>query len=608
MDIITLLPDGVANQIAAGEVIQRPASVVKELVENSIDAQGTKIQLIIKEAGKKLIQVVDNGMGMSETDARMSFERHATSKITLAEDLFSLDTKGFRGEALASIAAIAHVDMKTMLNGDSVGTQIIIEGSKCVSQEPCQHSVGTSFSVKNLFFNVPARRKFLKSDAVETKHIITEFQRIALAHPDIAFSFHHNDVPVFQLPEQTLKQRIVSLFGKKYNERLVPIGENTDVVNISGFIGKPEAAKRTRGEQYFFVNDRFIKNSYLHHAVKQAYDGLLQDKSFPTYFIYLQLDPESIDVNIHPTKTEVKFEDERSLYAILRSATKQSLGKYNVAPTIDFNLETGFMVPDLKPDQSIKIPSIDVDENYNPFDGKGGVSTKSGGNYNPPKQKVVPSNWGDLYAINQDEVASEETEGKQTTIAPPQYFTKILQVQKKYLLTSLKSGIIIIDQHRAHGRILYEKFIQNLAVSPATSQQTLFPEVLDFNAEDFTVVEEMWDDIIRLGFDIEIFGKSSVKINGTPSDAKNMNPKELLESWIEDYKYELDHGGRNKTELLARSLSNKLSIKAGTVLQNEEMQKLVDDLFACEQSFTSAHGKPIIVNFDFNELERKFEK
>ncbi len=612
MDIITLLPDGVANQIAAGEVIQRPASVVKELVENSIDAGATSIHLIIKEAGKKLIQVVDNGKGMSETDARMSFERHATSKITVADDLFSLNTKGFRGEALASIAAIAHVELKTMLDGESVGSQIIIEGSKCIHQEPCQHSAGTSISVKNLFFNVPARRKFLKSDSVETKHIITEFQRITLAHPDIEFSFHNNDIVVFQLPSQSLRSRIVALFGKKYNERLVPIQEDTDIVNISGYIGKPEAAKKTRGEQYFFVNNRFIKNAYLHHAVKQAYEGLLQEKSYPTYFIFLDIDPQSIDINIHPTKTEIKFEDERVLYAILKSASKQSLGKYNIAPTIDFNLETGFIVPDLSPGQSIKMPTIQVDENFNPFDEDKKARHRSASLFTPDRQSV-PTNYNELYDIIRDkEIAQPSVPNGLNTSAPELLPTnqqvKIMQIQKKYLLTSVKSGIVIINQHRAHSRVLYEKFVRNLAMQPATSQQTLFPEVLDLNAEDFQIMQEMWDNIVKLGFDIELFGKQSVKINGIPSDATNMNAKELLESWIEEYKYELDHGGRNKTELLARSLANKLSIKAGMTLQVEEMQQLIDNLFACEQSNLTPSGKPIIVNYNFNELERKFEK
>ncbi|MFT4662778.1 MAG: DNA mismatch repair protein MutL [Patiriisocius sp.] len=609
MDIITLLPDAVANQIAAGEVIQRPASVVKELIENSIDAGSKSIHLIIKEAGKKLIQVVDDGMGMSETDARMSFERHATSKITLAEDLFSLSTKGFRGEALASIAAIAHVELKTRQETSDIGTCIITEGSKYISQEPCQHSRGTSISVKNLFYNVPARRKFLKSEASETKHIITEFQRIALAHPDIAFDFHHNDVVVFQLPEQSLRNRIVALFGNKYNERLVPVEEDTEIVRIKGFIGKPESAKKTRGEQYFFVNDRFIKNPYLHHAIKQAYEGLLQERSFPTYFIYMDLDPESIDVNIHPTKTEVKFEDERSLYAILRASIKKSLGSYNLAPTIDFEVETGFSVPDLKSHQSIKIPTINVDETYNPFEKKSSrAGSFSGGSYQPERKEPVPSNWNELYEINQESVIQVEPQVEQTSFAPERSINKILQVQKKYLLTSLKSGIIIIDQHRAHARILYEKFVQNLAMNAATSQQVLFPEVLDLNAEDFTLVEDVWDDIIKLGFDLELFGKQNIKINGIPSDATNMNAKELLESWIEDYKYELNHGGRNKTELLARSLASKLSIKAGAALQAEEMQNLVDDLFACEQAYKTPSGKPIIVNYNFNELDRKFEK
>ena len=379
-DIIQLLPDAVANQIAAGEVIQRPASAVKELLENAIDAGSDTISLVIKDAGKALIQVNDNGFGMSETDARLSFERHATSKIKSADDLFNINTKGFRGEALASIAAIAQVELKTKIVGTDLGTQIIIEGSEVKEQEVCNCSKGTSFSIKNLFYNVPARRNFLKSNPVEIKHIIEEFQRVAMVHADIAFSMYNNGNEVFNLKKGSFRQRIVGIFGEKYNQKLVPVTENTDIVSIEGFVSKPEFAKKTRGEQYFFVNDRFIKNPYLNHAVNNAFDQLLSKDQFPSYFLKLTIDPSKIDINIHPTKTEIKFEDERAIYAIIRTAVKQALGKFNIAPTLDFEQESSFNVPLMKSSDSVKAPSIKVNKDYNPFETK---------TISPPQKKTI---------------------------------------------------------------------------------------------------------------------------------------------------------------------------------------------------------------------------
>lgn len=617
MDIISLLPDSVANQIAAGEVIQRPASVVKELLENAVDAGAGRIHLLVSGSGKSLIQVIDDGKGMSVVDARMSFERHATSKIISADDLFTLRSKGFRGEALASIAAIAHVELKSRQANDEVGTQIIIQGTKVISQEPCQTPVGSSFSIKNLFYNVPARRKFLKSDAVEMKHIIEEFQRVALAHPEIAFKLTKDGgTEVFDLLKGTFRQRVVGIFGKSYNERLVPMEEHTDVVKVSGFIGKPEYARKTKGQQYLFLNDRYIKSGYLHHAITRAYEDLLSEKVHPSYFLCLQIDPGRIDINIHPTKTEVKFEDEKAIYAILSSTVRQSLGRYNIAPSIDFEADTSFAVPPLGSERAIRMPEIKVDPNYNPFDTqtpRPASPTHAQGDPQPWSKDRVPDNWQDMYKVTQDFDARQgqrsdtlpQMEMQTTAETKPSSGPLMFQLQERYIMTTLRSGLVFIDQSRAHERVLYEQFIQALALNNGSSQQSLFPDTLDLSATDMALITEYMSDIRKLGFDIEPFGKQSIKINGVPADAMEMDASALLESWLEEFRLEQD-GQRNKTELLARSLAKKVAIRPGHRMQIEEMQELVDRLFACEQPNVSPAGHAIIVNFGMEELNKKF--
>jgi len=528
-DIIQLLPDHVANQIAAGEVVQRPASVVKELLENAIDAGANSIKLLLKDSGKTLIQVIDNGKGMSTTDARLCFERHATSKISNAQDLFNLNTKGFRGEALASIAAIAQVELKTKQENEELGSIIKIEGSKVISQENIATSKGTSLAVKNLFYNIPARRNFLKSDTVETRHIIDEFQRVALAHPDIAFLLHHNNNEVYNLRASNLKKRIVSIFGAKMNEKLVPINEQTDIITINGFTAKPAFAKKKRGEQFFFVNDRFIKSSYLNHAVVNAFDGLLEQGSHPSYFLYLTVPPNSIDINIHPTKTEIKFDNEKALYAILRATVKHSLGQYNVAPVLDFNRDATLDTPyNFKNKSAVSSPKIIVDPHFNPF--KTDIETRpetntasfsSVSNRNSEKKtytsnyKKDTGNWEALYSNIQPETTQQQEQlfesEKETETG------KTFQIQKKYLLSTIKSGVVLIHQSLAHQRILYEEFLTNITVKEASSQQLLFPVKISFSSSDIEMIYSIKSDLESTGFVFHEFTKESVSIGGIPT-------------------------------------------------------------------------------------------
>ncbi len=607
-DIIQLLPDAVANQIAAGEVIQRPASAVKELLENAIDAGSDSISLVIKDAGKALIQVNDNGFGMSETDARLSFERHATSKIKSAADLFNISTKGFRGEALASIAAIAQVELKTKVENSDLGTQIIIEGSEVKEQELCNCSKGTSFSIKNLFFNVPARRNFLKSNPVEIKHIIDEFQRVALVHADITFSMYNNGNEVFNLKKGSFRQRIVGIFGDKYNQKLVPVTETTDIVNIEGFVSKPEFSKKTRGEQYFFVNDRFIKNAYLNHAVQNAFDQLLSKDQFPSYFLKLIIDPSKIDINIHPTKTEIKFEDERAIYAIVRTAVKQALGKNNIAPTLDFEQESSFNVPLMKSTDTIKAPTIKVNKDYNPFEMKTVV---------PEVKKQSTENWESLYSSFQKDTAEiinhQEEKGEQQVISPDwdgeevEEHQTIIQLHSKYLLTQLKSGCLIIDQQRAHERILFEEYIKNLAQGKGSTQQLLFPETVDFVAADAELMNELQDEIKTLGFDFDKMGKTSFVVSGIPSELKEQNVKKVLENLLEQFKLNESELKLKKHENLAISMARSASIKSGKKLSYEEMKALVDQLFGCEMPYSLPNGKSTIITLNLDELNQQFD-
>ncbi len=624
-DIIQLLPDKVANQIAAGEVIQRPASAVKELLENAVDAGSTKIDLIIKDAGKTLIQVVDNGCGMTETDARMSFERHATSKIKNADDLFAIKTKGFRGEALASIAAIAQVELKSRQMENDLGTSIQIEGSKVINQEPTSTAAGTNFSIKNLFFNVPARRNFLKSNPVETRHIIDEFERVALPHPDIHFTMHHNGNEVFNLPAGTLRQRVVGVLGKKYNERLVPVEEDTSLVNITGYVVKPEFSKRTRGEQFFFVNNRFIKSTYLNHAVTSAFNELISKDQFPSYFIFLEIAPDTIDINIHPTKTEIKFEDERSIYAIINSAVKNSLGKYNIAPSLDFDQETSFNVAPLTKGQAISAPNIKINPDYNPFNeekkssGSSGSIPSSKPNYSAPSvsQKQLSANLdflketdelvkGEAQEQTDNFAENEELEQNWTGMVDVDQEKKCYQLQNKYILNQVSSGLLIIHQQRAHQRILFEQFLAELNSKTPETQKLLFPKSVEMNSSDFETIREVIPDLQNMGFDIEVFGKNAVSINGLPAGVDESECERILESFVEQIKNSVNELKANYNETLAISMARSSSIKSGRKLGGPEMSELIDCLFACETPYYTPGGKPIIVKINEEELDQRF--
>ncbi|MVZ63112.1 DNA mismatch repair endonuclease MutL [Sphingobacterium humi] len=619
-DIIQLLPDSVANQIAAGEVVQRPASAVKEMMENAIDAGADQIKLIIKDAGKSLIQVMDNGCGMSVTDARLCFERHATSKIRKAEDLFAIRTMGFRGEAMASIAAIAHVELRTRRHEDELGTVVEIEGSEVVQQYPDQAPAGSSISVKNLFYNIPARRNFLKSNSVELRHIIDEFQRIALAHPELFFSFHSDGNELFHLPKETLKQRIVHLFGNNYNQRLVPVEETTSILNIKGYIGKPEFAKKTRGEQFFFVNNRFIKDPYLNHAVLNAYEEILPADTYPLYVLFIDIDPAKIDINVHPTKTEIKYEDDKAIYAILRSAVKRSLGRFNIAPSLDFEQETGFdnlITP--KPLDEIQAPTINFNPNFNPFD-DGNPSARSAVSraYSYPealeRKTSIPQNWDTLYQISeQDEpqqlpLMPEEPAQEASFIQPSDQPKKqFFQLHNRYIVSQIHSGFMLIDQQAAHERILFEQFQQHLNNNQGLSQQSLFPQTVELNAADFALIQDMLPEIQSLGFQLRPFGKTTFIVDGIPADLENVNEGQIIEKLLEDFKNQSDLR-LNKREKLAKSLAKNAAIKAGSKLDNEAMADLIDRLFACESPNISLHGKPVIITYTLQELAERFAK
>lgn len=613
-DIIQLLPDSVANQIAAGEVVQRPASAVKELMENALDSGATKIKLIVRDAGKTLIQVIDNGSGMSETDARMSFERHATSKIRKADDLFSIRTMGFRGEALASIAAIAQVEMRTRRTGDEIGVKIEIEGSELKLQEACSTPEGTSISVKNLFYNVPARRNFLKTDSVELRHIIEEFQRVAIPNPGVAFSLHHNTTEVFNLPAGNLKQRLMGIFGSSYNTRLVPVEEDTPIVNIRGFVIKPEFAKKTRGEQFFFLNKRFIKNGYLHHAVQSAFEQLLPADSFASYFLLMDVDPKSIDINIHPTKTEVKFEDEKAVYAFLRSTVKKSLGQFNIAPSLDFDQEAHLYNMPLKPvDGIIKAPTIKVNPDYNPFKTESPAPAKS----TNERELSNRANWEKIYSRHTDNPPEPESRKEETQQSINADWDSPLhesnkkttyQLHNKYILSHIKTGFIVIDQQGAHERILYERIIDSLDKHKSSTQQELFPKTLELNATDFALVKELEPEIRAMGFDISEFGRNTFVIHGIPADTADQDSAALLEGLIENYKQNLQELKSDKRENLARSMAYNMAVKSGKTLLQEEMNALIDELFACKMPYSTPGGKPTITTFLLEDLDKRFKK
>ncbi len=616
-DVIQLLPDAMANKIAAGEVVQRPSSVVKELLENAVDAGSTKVQLIIKDAGKTLIQAIDNGCGMTPSDARLSFERHATSKIRRAEDLFTLRTMGFRGEALSSIAAIAQIELRTRLHAQDVGTRILIEGSEVKVQEPCQTAPGTSIAVKNIFYNIPARRNFLKTNTVEMRHINDEFTRIAIANPDVHFTVHHNGSEIFHLRPGNLRQRIIDVMGNHVNKKLVPVNEETDVLRLHGFVGKPEYAKKTRGEQFFFVNDRFIRSNYLHHAVTSAFAELISKDTFPLYIIFIAIDPANLDVNVHPTKQEIKFEDERLVYNYLRVTVRHALGLYGAMPTLDFDQEPAFLPntgPDLyprrekdhpasrpgsiiRPDRTDRRTRNNLEnwqkfyENIGRFEG---LESEDG-----PVQAesiTIESNW------KEDETATEQLPGMQQQGRKPPY-----QIHGSYIVSHIKSGFFLIDQQAAHERILYESFLSILQESRTTGQRQLFPKQIELAPQDAAVLREIREEVNKLGFDIQDLGQQSFVINGVPAEMKGKKDEQaLIETLLEQYK-----SGREMQlglyENIARSMARSAAIRRGQLLGVEEMQSLIDKLFACEIPFKSPSGRNCFLTFELEALEKQFE-
>ena len=609
-NIITLLPESVANQIAAGEVVQRPASIVKELLENAVDAGATFIKIIIKDAGKTLVQVIDNGQGMNPVDARMAFERHATSKIKKAEDLFQLHTKGFRGEALASIAAVAQIELKTKRENDQVGQLIEIEGNKFIKQEECQAPTGSSFSVKNLFFNIPARRNFLKDETIELKHIIDDFERVALPHPNIHFQLFSNGNELYNLPPSNLIERISGLFGKSFQGKLVQINETTDVVKISGYVGKPENAKKRRGDQYFFVNDRYIKSPYLHHSVAEAYRDLISSDNHPAYYLFLEVNPELIDINIHPTKTEIKFQDEKIIYALLHSSVKRALGKANLAPSLDFTSEMSFEI-DYK--KTVTQPTVTVNADYNPFNSKSS-------NHQQPKettlQKHNKQNWESLYQnyTNTDYKAENETlqvekQLEQQQLGYENQTYKGFQMYGKYIISAHPSGLLVIDQQRAHERILFEHYIATKdRTTPSSSQQVLFPVTIELTPTNYLLMESLIPHFKLLGFEIEPFGKNTIVIQGTPAELGEFNTSEMIEGILETYKLNTFDVKLDPFENMCRSMAKSAGIKYGKTLENEEITLMLEHLFDCENPMYSPNGKPVIMEMSKIDLEAFFKK
>jgi len=596
-DIIKLLPDSVANQIAAGEVIQRPASVVKELMENSVDSGAGSITVIIKDSGKTVIQVIDDGFGMSETDARLAFERHATSKISSANDLFSIRTKGFRGEALASIAAVSMVELKTRKKEDESGTLVILNGSRVEKQEPCSCQAGSNFSVKNLFYNIPARRKFLKSDNTEMRHIITEFQKIAVPHSEIRFSLIHNDNEIYNLSQGNFRQRIVGVFGKQINNDLITLETETTLIKIKGFIGKPENARRTYGEQFFFVNDRFMKHPYFHKAVVEAYQNILPPEAIPSYFILLEIDPSSIDINIHPTKTEIKFEDERSIWQILMASVKEALGRFNIVPSLDFDNE-GFI--DIPVSSSFKTapesPEIAIDPRYNPFAGEERSSSHS--HLVERFEKENHTGWEQLFPSH--EGVAPESPGFETE-------RKFFQIKNKYIICPVKSGLMIIDQKRAHERVLYEKYLECLTNERSVSQVDMFPATMTLNPADFFILTDIEESLEKLGFRIRHDGDSTISITGRPADATYSDAVEMMEILLEDFKStEMDPSAGSR-EKISAALAAASAIPYGKSLTNSEMEDLFDTLFACSGPNYTAAGKPVITILTTEEIDKRFK-
>ena len=621
-DIIQLLPDSVANQIAAGEVIQRPASVVKELVENAIDAGSTAVTINIKDSGRTLIQVIDNGKGMSPTDARMSFERHATSKIREANDLFAIRTMGFRGEALASISGVADVELRTRQHGEELGTYIHILGSSIQKQEADHCAEGTNFSVKNIFFNIPARRKFLKSNSSELKYIITEVQRVALANPELAISLYHNNSVIYNLPSENVRKRIVSIFGKNINQSLIPVETNTSLINISGFIGQPKSARKTLGEQFFFVNGRFMKHPFFNRAIQQAYDRILPPETFPSYFLYFEVDPATIDINIHPTKTEIKFEDEQSSWHIIQASVREAIGKFNLMPSIDFDQAGSIDIPISPiPGSTVPEPEIRINPNFNPFEKeRGGDRTYSGPTSYRDERNM--DNWQTLYrgferetdqndalrgdySDNQEDWRNkdgEQQEFKNEGISIGS--NNFIQFKNKYILTPVKSGLMVIDQRRAHERILYENFLRIIDNHLAISQRQLFPAKLELNAVDQEILVVLDEELKALGFEIRHDGEDIYYVEGIPALLSHMNASDLVIKLIEDFKSRPVDVKEEIKEHIALLLSQSSAINYGVALKSEEILELFNLLFACKTPNYSPSGKTIVSIVSFQDFEK----
>ncbi|MDQ6757480.1 MAG: DNA mismatch repair endonuclease MutL [Bacteroidota bacterium] len=617
-DIIQLLPENIANQIAAGEVIQRPASAVKELLENAVDAGANEIKLFVNDAGKALIQVIDNGHGMSETDARMSFERHATSKIKNIEDLFHIKTMGFRGEALASIAGVAQVELKTKRAEDSTGTYIEIENSVVKTQQPVATQQGTSISMKNLFFNVPARRNFLKSNTSELRHIVDEFIRVAMAFPEIFFSLTSNGQQVFHLEKGTLKQRIIQILGNNYAAKLVSVQEETDYMNIYGFVGKPETAKKTRGDQYFFVNNRFIKSAYLNHAVMNAFSDMVAKDSFPMYTIFIDLDPSRLDINVHPTKQEIKFEDEKIVYAFVQSAVKHALAQFSVTPTLDFDLDISIQQSNAvsQPFSEDKKSAAQSSSLYKTFTEKHQAHFIESKSDLKHWNSELAAEGGELVVDKTNEISNKQnSDSKETECSAGSIQNKenkkpdtnnVIQLHNCFIVAQNENGFIVIHQQNAHERILYERFLYAIKGKPIATQRSLFPVTIELTPADAVLLNELLTDLHLLGYMIEPFGNNTFVIQGTPADVSQGNEKLTLEKMLEQYKHFSNDIKFSKREKLLRSMSWQQSVKSGTPLSQKEMETLVNDLFGCETPNCTPNGKPSYLEFKKDELNKMF--
>ena len=596
-NLIKILPEHVANQIAAGEVVQRPSSVVKELLENSIDSGAKKISLLIKESGRILIQVVDNGCGMSEKDALICFQRHSTSKITSAADLFNLSTKGFRGEALASIAAISHTELITKTKSSEIGTFIRIEGNKIIQNKSIVSNEGSSISVKNLFYNVPARRNFLKSDNVEVRHIINEFHRVALAHPEIHFEFDNNDNQLFSLPISNIRQRIVNIFGSKSNEKLVPVNETTEVLKLSGFIFKPEFSKKSRGEQFFFVNNRFIKSPYLNHAVNSAFEGLINSGYNASYFLFLDVDPKRIDINIHPTKTEIKFDDDHTIYAILRSAIKHSLGQFNISPILDFdrdkNLDIPYKYASMSSTNNIE---VEVNHNFNPFDKNQNELNFKDLNQSKDNQQLEYSAFqGDLNSqLDLDSNLNHEST------------SSVFQLKNKYLVNKIKSGLVIINQNRAHQRILYENFLKYITVQGNDSQKLIYPVDVQLSIKEIAIIENFKTQLNNSGFLFDTVNNDTLSFSSLPSSIEKDDLESVIRSLLDNITNEIPDDNFSQTDMISKSLAKSMAIKNGQNLNANEMDFIVNGLFACKEPNISPFNKRTYITLTKEDLDNKF--